>query len=338
MSRHTPREPRMAEVISTFCTENPPNAPVLVMNDPTDRVATACGDNVASWHRRAGTNRSASPWPQGGPFQTILLRLPKSKDELTMSLAASHSVLAKGGQLFLYGANDEGIKSAPPRLAPCFDRAVTLLTKGHARLIRATRSKMDAPKPNLAAWKEQVVIETPQGTLDITSYPGVFAHTRLDTGTATLLDRLPKTDGPMRVLDFGCGAGILSAAFLRTNPQADITLFDNDSVALEAARENVPKANTVLGSKLADLDDRQFDLILSNPPIHDGKEQDFSILEDLCRNAPRYLSKKGEIRMVVQRTAPAARLLGESFATVDLIGENKSFRVWRAQNSGGSID
>lgn len=171
---------------------------------------------------------------------------------------------------------------------------------------------------------------TPEGTYDLISYPGLFAHGRLDPGTEALLTHLPKTEGPVRVLDFGCGTGIISRALLGMNEEAQVTLFDNDVLALEAAKENVPSADTVLGSSLTDLKGRAFDLILSNPPFHTGKDQDFSALEDLCRNAPKILERGGVIRMVVQRTAPVARWLEQSLGGAQVIAENKSFRIWEA--------
>ena len=86
----------------------------------------------------------------------------------------------------------------------------------------------------------------------------------------------------------------------------------------------------MLGSRMGDLADSRFDLILSNPPFHSGQVQDFAMLEDLCAHAPAHLTRGGTLALVVQRTAPAARLLGDAFGQVDLVAENKSFRVWQA--------
>ncbi|TNE40129.1 MAG: class I SAM-dependent methyltransferase [Alphaproteobacteria bacterium] len=327
MSTHK-RDKRLSDVMLDYLADAPPPSPCLIMNDTSGRLEGAL-EASRVWNRRAGQKAAPTPWPEGGPYASVLLRLPKSKSELTLSLAMAHAVLAEGGKLFLYGSNDEGIKSAAGNLEPYFDRPVTELTKGKGRIIRAAPTK--EPKTTLADWRQEVVMETPAGTFTLASYPGLFAHGRLDTGTATLLNHLPKTEGPLSVLDYGCGTGIIARAVLAQNPEARLTLFDNDVLALEAAKENVPGATYVLGSELGDLASTQFDLILSNPPFHVGKDQDFSALEDLCLNASKRLTKGGRLRMVVQRTAPVARWLEESFSSAGIVAENKSFRIWEAR-------
>jgi 16S rRNA (guanine1207-N2)-methyltransferase len=329
MNKSHARETRVADVMARYMEGHTFQSPLLVINDLSNRLLDMHEGEAAAWNRRAGGKTLATTWPEGGPYQTALLRLPKSKEELSLTLAAARSVLAEDGELFLYGSNDEGIKSATARLEPYFDRAMAEFTKGKCRLLRA-RSTTAAGRLALSDWQEKITVETPQGQIDLTSYPGIFAHGRLDAGTQVLLDHLPKTSGPVRVLDFGCGSGVLSAALLKTNPEADVTLFDNDALAIRCASQNVPGATARLGSKMADLTDIEVDLILSNPPFHYGKEQDFSALEDLCMSAPKLLSKGGVIRMVVQRTAPAQRFLERAFGSAQVIGENKSFRIWEA--------
>ncbi len=76
---------------------------------------------------------------------------------------------------------------------------------------------------------------------------------RLDEGTALLLGVLPPLPPGARVLDFGCGSGAIGAAALAASPGLAVTMLDNDAVALEAVRENVPDARRVLGVRLADV-------------------------------------------------------------------------------------
>ncbi|TNE60100.1 MAG: class I SAM-dependent methyltransferase [Alphaproteobacteria bacterium] len=322
------REARISDVLIDYLTTTRPEAPCLIMNSASARLANAL-EGTASWNRRAGGAALPTPWPEGGPYASVILRLPKSKSELQLALAMAHAVLAEQGKLFLYGSNDEGIKSAPNHLAPYFDRPVTELTKGKGRIIRAAPTA--EKKTTLADWREEVVMETPAGTFTLVSYPGLFAHGRLDAGTETLLTHMPKTEGPVNVLDYGCGTGVIARALLAQNPEARLTLFDNDVLALEAAKENVPQADALLGSKLFDLGAAKFDLILSNPPFHVGKDQDFSALEDLCSQAPKHLARGGKLRMVVQRTAPVAKWLEASFSSSSVVAENKSFRIWEAR-------
>ena len=88
---------------------------------------------------------SPRPWPTGRGYTLAAVRLPRSKDELAMTLHAVASVLAPGGHLLLYGANDEGIKSIVRRLEPVFvrctddgDRGALPCALGYSRARRGT--------------------------------------------------------------------------------------------------------------------------------------------------------------------------------------------------------
>lgn len=108
-------------------------------------------------------------------------------------------------------------------------------------------------------------------------------------------------------------------------------MLDNDALAVEAAGRNVRRAGAILGDGLESVSGKRYDLIISNPPIHRGKDKDFSLLADLLVAARRYLSPSGSLRFVVQRTAPVARLVGKTTADADVIAENTRFRVWNVR-------
>jgi 16S rRNA (guanine1207-N2)-methyltransferase len=113
-----------------------------------------------------------------------------------------------------------------------------------------------------------------------------------------------------------------------------LDLLDNDSVALEAARENVPGAQLLLGTALADAGSARYDAILSNPPLHKGLVEDHAQLEQLIADAPAPLQPGGILQIVVQRRVPLDRLLAKPFATVTIAAENGRYRVWRAAGHG----
>jgi 16S rRNA (guanine1207-N2)-methyltransferase len=161
------------------------------------------------------------------------------------------------------------------------------------------------------------------------SYPGVFAAGRVDEGTALLIGALPSLESGARVLDYGCGSGVIAAAMLAEPSCAALALVDSDSVALEAARENVPGARRVLGIALRDAGGR-YAAILSNPPLHRGMVEDHGTLEALIIEAPAHLEAGGVLQIVVQRRLPLDRLLAKHFASVAIAAETSRYRVWRA--------
>ena len=89
------------------------------------------------------------------------------------------------------------------------------------------------------------------------------------------LERVPK-NRPSRVLDLGTGSGCVAISIARDRPLASVTATDHSSEALALAGENaraldVQNIEFARGAWYAAVDDRQFDLIVSNPPyVADG--------------------------------------------------------------------
>ena len=95
-----------------------------------------------------------------------------------------------------------------------------------------------------AVWQASV----PKGPrLDFVSYPGCFCHRRLDEGGLALaetvvreLSALPRNgDEPLRILDMGCGCGLVGLLIASVIPNIQLTFIDSHSRAIEAASENV---------------------------------------------------------------------------------------------------
>jgi 16S rRNA (guanine1207-N2)-methyltransferase len=297
------------------------------------RIA-ALGLAYVVWNRRLTAPGEALPWPPAGPFDAALVRLPKARDEQLMTAHAVLAALAIGGRLVLYGGNDEGIKSAAGMLQEIAGAVETVAVRGHGRVLSA-RSLEDAKelRGSLEAWRAVAPLELQGITRAWVTYPGTFAAGRLDEGTALLLGVLPPLAAGDRALDYGCGSGVIGAAVLSGAPDIALTMLDNDAVALEAVRENVPGATRVLGTRITDAGQTPYQAIISNPPLHRGIAEDHGLLEQLIADAPVLLVPGGILQMVVQRRVPLDRLLAEHFARVDIAAENGRFRVWRAERA-----
>ena len=303
----------------------------MLENLPT--VATAvreAGGRARSWHRFAREGRSASAWTPEGPFQAATLRLPKGKDELDMALHAAASVLDVGAPLWVYGANDEGAGSAGRVIEPLMGPARTVGSGGRCRVLEAVRRE-DTPSPRgtLAEWRRSTSLEFPDGPREWISYPGIFSHGRLDAGTRSLLEviwRFPVAG--RRVLDFACGSGVIGAFLSALEPTARVDFLDVDTVALAAACENVLGARLIPSDGFDALKHKRYDLIVSNPPYHEGKVQTGRVVERLVRAAPDHLETDGSLVLVTQRRLPLAGLMALTLNTVEVLLDAGPHRVW----------
>jgi len=311
------------------------SGPVLVMEDPLTELLealTSVGLEVTAWNRRALGGRVGHSWPPPGPFMTTALRLPRGKDELHMNLHAAASVLQPGGTLLVYGAKDEGIQGVADALEEGFPGAATVAIGGRCRVLKGIRGPgVQGLKSSLAEWKSTVAVDLPEFPSDWISYPGVFAHGRLDEGTRLLLEALPPLPPGSRVLDFGCGSGFVGFVARGRGKDVVVELLDVDAVALEAAGENLPGCSLHLSDGLPSVGLGPFDAILSNPPFHRGKAEDPWMIVSLIEGAPALLRPRGMLVFVAQRRLPVEGALHKHFGDVTVLSEDSTFRVWMGQ-------
>jgi len=310
----------------------------LVVEDPRGDLAAALSDagvSVTRWNRRVHAGHlEAAPWPPTGPFELAAVRLPRAKEELQMTLAAVASVLAPGGRLLVFGANDEGIKSIAKRLNP-FSETSTAAVGGHCRVLSAALSAESGgptskrPTPSLDGWKRTWDPNIPELGTDWVSFPGMFAHGTIDAATRLLLSTLPDDLSGTRVLDYGAGTGVIGGVCAARGAQVD--LLDADAVALHAAEKNVPGAGLFLADSLTPTPMETYDWIVSNPPIHRGKAELHDALFALISGAPQRLVRRGRLRLVVQRRLAIEDAMNGVYASVERLADDAVFKVVEAQ-------
>jgi 16S rRNA (guanine1207-N2)-methyltransferase len=332
----TSREARVAGVMAAHLEMvRPLSGRVLAVDDEAGAVEAELarsGALVSAWRRRAVGDRPAHPWSPDGPFHAATLRLPKGRESLRMVLHAAVSRIRQGGSLCLYGSNDEGVRSAGPLLESVLREVRTVETRGHCRIWRGIRgAEPDHLRSALSDWESRFTLELPGGAVQVLSYPGLFAHGRLDDGTRLLIGSLPRKLPGLRVLDFGCGAGVIGLALRQRFPEVELDLVDSDALAVEAARRNLPDARVHLGDAWSALPGTaRFDLVVSNPPLHRGKGEDFELIGKLIDGAARRLGRCGELLVVAQRRLDLGRWLGDRFAALRVERESRGFRLWCA--------
>ena len=160
---------------------------------------------------------------------------------------------------------------------------------------------------------------------------GVFSKGELDQGTRLLLDALPELTG--EVLDLGCGWGAIGIAVKKAFPQTDVTMVDVNLRALGLCERNA-EANGVEVTCLESdgmhaLSGRQFDAVITNPPIRAGKQKVYEMLS----GAAEALKEDGSLYLVIRKQQGAEscmRFLSDYFETVEKLDRSAGFWVIRA--------
>jgi 16S rRNA G1207 methylase RsmC len=174
--------------------------------------------------------------------------------------------------------------------------------------------------------------------LELTTGSGVFARGRLDVGTGVLLREVGPPVDARRVLDLGCGYGVIGLAIAVAVPEAVVTAVDVNERALLLANENAAALGVAdrFTAVLPDEVDESatYDAIWSNPPIRVGKE---ALHDLLLRWLPR-LADDGAATMVVGKNLGAdslARWLTEGGYPTTRLASAKGFRVLAARRAAG---
>ncbi|ECR3406182.1 16S rRNA (guanine(1207)-N(2))-methyltransferase RsmC [Salmonella enterica subsp. enterica] len=255
---------------------------------------------------------------------TLIYYWPKNKPEAQFQLMNILSLMPSGVDVFVVGENRSGVRSAEPMLA---DYA-PLNKVDSARRCGLYHGRLEKqPQFSLESWWAEYNIDG----LTIKTLPGVFSRDGLDVGSQLLLSTLtPHTKG--KVLDVGCGAGVLSAALASHSPKVRLTLCDVSAPAVEASRATLAAnglEGEVFASNVFSEVKGRFDMIISNPPFHDGMQTSLDAAQTLIRGAVRHLNSGGELRIVANAFLPYPKILDETFGFHEVIAQTGRFKVYR---------
>ena len=137
-----------------------------------------------------------------------------------------------------------------------------------------------------------------------------------------------------RVLDLGCGTGVVGVLLALLNKDILVTCSDLSTAATICTIKNAQnnqvqgKVQVTNGYGASHFRDASFTHVLLNPPIRAGNE----VVFQLIKGAARVLCPKGQLYMVVrvkQGGKRLAELAKEWFEFVERVGRKKGFLVYR---------
>ena len=157
---------------------------------------------------------------------------------------------------------------------------------------------------------------------------GVFSKGRFDYGTKVLLENININNLCGKVLDLGCGIGVVGIILGTINKDISIDMIDVNERALELAKENIllnkVKANVFI-SNVYDKVTSKYDCIITNPPIRAGK----NVVRKFLLEAEDYLNDEGILYFVMRKDHGVKSMIKElgDIYNVKIIDRDKGFYV-----------
>ena len=178
-----------------------------------------------------------------------------------------------------------------------------------------------------------IVAEAMGRRLELETRPGLFSPSHADRGTLAMLSQVEFEPG-MRVLDLGCGCGLVGILAALQCGEENVVMSDIDPLAVcvaakNAARNGVGGVTTVVSDGFSGLTETGFDLILSNPPY----QSDFSVAKGFIEKGFNRLKPGGRLVMVTKRRDWYRNKLSAIFGGVR-IREVDGYFVFEAEKRG----
>lgn len=256
---------------------------------------------------------------------TLIYYWPKSKQEAQFQLCNILALLPVGADVFVVGENRSGVRSADQML----EDNTTLVKIDSARRCGLYHGRLDTQSEfALEDWWESYRLHD----LEVKTLPGVFSRDGLDVGSSLLLSTLDK-HMKGKVLDVGCGAGVMASVLSKMSPKMKLTLSDVNAAAIESSRATLAangiEGEVIVSNVYSDITGR-FDLIISNPPFHDGLQTSLTAAETLIRGALKHLPIGGRLRIVANAFLPYPDILDATFGSHEVLAQNGRFKVYQA--------
>ncbi|MGX1310539.1 23S rRNA (guanine1835-N2)-methyltransferase [Streptomyces calvus] len=294
--------------------------------------------NLARNGVEAGTVRLLTTQdPPPDRIDVLLVRVPKSlallEDQLLRLAPAVHADTVVVGTGMVKEIHTSTLATFERILGP----TRTSLAEQKARLIFCT------PDPALERpanpWPYRYTLPDGIGPVSgrtVVNHAGVFCADRLDIGTRFFLGHLPAGRSGGRVVDLGCGNGVVGTATALADPRAEV-LFVDESFQAVASAEATYRANGLsgpaefrVGDGLAGVPAGSAGLVLNNPPFHSHQATTDATAWRMFTGARRALRPGGELWVVGNRHLGYHVKLRRLFGNSEVVASDRKFVVLRA--------
>ncbi|SOB85050.1 methyltransferase [Streptomyces sp. 1331.2] len=313
--------------------------PLQISDSHLGRKATAANlarAGAAVDEARLLTTRDSPP----ERIDVLLVRVPKSlallEDQLHRLAPAVHEGTVVVGSGMVTEIHTSTLRLFERILGP----TRTSLAVRKARLILCTPDPALAPGPS--PWPHRYALPSgigPASGRTVVNHAGTFCAERLDIGTRFLLAHLPTPAPGDRVVDLGCGNGVVGTAAALAGPGAELLFVDESHQAVASAEETFrtnlgpdARAEFLAADALAAdvIAPGSVDLVLNNPPFHSHQATTDATAWRMFTGSKRALRPGGELWVVGNRHLGYHVKLRRLFGNCQLVAGNPKFVVLRA--------
>lgn len=269
-----------------------------------------------------------------GLYQRIVYRIAKEKLLVHHCINQALRHLSDGGELFVIGNKQDGLKSIAKNAAQTYGLKNNTQKLGGTYLATFTRPDKLTDEHKLPDNDYGQLRQVQHKNDTFYSKPGVFGWEKVDRGSELLITVLPTIQRYMKsvssVLDLGCGWGYLMLATRDWDVETRCAT-DNNVAAVEAAQKNFTRHGLTVDCVADDCAGNirsRFDLILCNPPFHQGFAVSENLIDKFVAAAARLGRRSTRAIFVVNQFVPLEKHAAKYFSQCRLLLTEDGFRVY----------
>lgn len=273
------------------------------------------------------------PLLEPGAFDVVFLNIPKGKEVAQRLVRLAAWALKPGGRLYLAGPKRGGVDSIIAYARDLFGRApVWAYGSGYRVAVASRPAHLEIGPPGDDFVEREAVVRG--RTWRFVTRPGLFSWSALDEGTRHLIEQMEIRPAD-HVLDLGCGYGIVGVIAGHEAREGRVVMVDISAAALEASRRtlalySLPHVEIRLSDVIDGVRGEQFDVVVTNPPIHQGFGVEREVAMQFVYDAPSVLRPGGWLYLVGAVVLPYRAIIERVFGNVEILFDDRHYRVYRA--------
>jgi 16S rRNA (guanine1207-N2)-methyltransferase len=233
------------------------------------------------------------------------------------------------GAFYIAIKTKKGAKSVASFMERIYGNVETVKKAKGYRILRSIR-KPDTGDEVEASYEYQITAELLGRSYTFQTRPGIFSRKEIDAGTLLLVEAMNLHESDT-VLDLGCGYGPLGIVASRLARKGEIYLVDTNIRAIRCARYNIVangchNAQAYVSDGFEAVSGVDFDIILSNPPTHSGKD----VILPFISNSYRQLKSNGTLFLVVAKPPMYLKMLQQTFGNAEIVRQSERHTVLAA--------